>query len=382
MASLLIYHANILAPQALPDASWVLAIDGKIDRIGSKNEPLPPAEKKINAENGYLVPGFIDIHVHGAMGFETMDADPDGLVEMAKYYAKHGVTAFLPTTWAAPMKRILRVFDAIQQAMQLDYKGAKILGAHLEGPFICAHKAGAQNPESIFPATPEIAQSIINQKIVKIITMAPEIPENLAVIPAFTEAGIAVSAGHTQATYEDMVIAVERGVKSVTHTFNAMVGIHHRNPGTAGAALTIDELYTEVIADNIHVHPAILKLIVNAKPEDRLLLITDAIRGTGLSDGIYPIDDRNIIIENGIARLESGNLAGSTLTLDKALKNMVAAAGKPLERILPAVTSNPATLSGVADRKGAIRPGLDADFVVLSPAMDIQHTVIQGNLVE
>lgn len=378
MASLLIRNAKIYTPKHLPDANWLYILNGKINQIGGEENRPPTADATADAEGGYLVPGFIDIHVHGAMGYETMDAEPDGLVEMAKYYAAHGVTSFLPTTWAAPIKILLPVLSAIRQSMSLDSLGANILGAHLEGPFICAHKAGAQNPESIFPASPETVQTLIDQEIIKLITLAPEIPENYSMIPTLRKAGIVVSAGHTDATYEDMVHAVQQGVTSTTHTFNAMVGLHHRNPGTVGAALTIDELYTEVIADKIHIHPAILKLVANAKPEDRLLLVTDAIRGTGLKDGRYPIDDREIIIEGGVARLANGNLAGSTLTMNIALKNMVEVSGKPLENILPAVTSNPATLLGIADHKGTISPGYDADLVVLSQQFDVQHTIING----
>lgn len=381
MSSVLIYNATIYTPEILPNAAWVLIDDGKIKQIGSPRSPIPPAEKKFDASGLLLVPGFIDGHVHGAMGYETMDANLDALIEMSKFYAKHGVTSFVPTTWAVPMETLVPVLKNVKKGKETQHKGANILGAHIESSFICKAKAGAQNPDFIFPATPEMAQAIIEQEIVKIVTLAPEIPENLAVIPQFTQAGIVVSAGHTCAKYDEILTGVENGVTSCTHTFNAMVGIHHREPGGSGAALTIDELYTEVIADNIHLHPAILKLVSTVKPENRLLLVTDAIRGTGLPDGEYPIDDnRKLYINNGIARLESGNLAGSTLTMEKAVQNMVKATGKKLQQILPAVTSNPAKLLGVAHYKGFIQPGYDADMVLLSPDLEVQHTIIGGDV--
>ncbi len=380
MPSLLIKNAKIFSPDPLPNADWVLIADGKIVQVGSIGSTIPIVEDTLDAEGMFLVPGFIDGHVHGAMGYETMDADPEALVEMSKYYAAHGVTSFVPTTWAVPMETLLPVLGSIKIARKLKHIGANILGAHIESSFICKEKAGAQNPEYIFPATPEMVQTLIEQEIIKIITLAPEIPQNLAVIPSLVKAGIIVAAGHTCANYEDICTAVQYGVKSMTHTFNAMIGLHHRNPGTVGAGLTIDELYTEVIADNIHLHPAILKLVASVKPEERLLLVSDAIRGTGLADGVYPIGDREIMIKEGVARLENGNLAGSTLTLDKALRNMIAATEKPLEAILPALTSNPATLLGVADHKGFIQPTYDADLVLLSHELMVKQTIIGGVL--
>ena len=381
MTSLLVYNATVYAPNLLPEPKWVFTENGKITQVGSADQPEPYADQKIDASGLLLTPGFIDIHVHGAMGYETMDADLDALLEMSKFYANHGVTSFVPTTWAVPMETLLPVLQNIKRGKETIHKGANILGAHIESSFICKAKAGAQNPDFIFPATHEMAQNIIEQDIVKIVTLAPEIPENLAVIPQFTQAGITVSAGHTCAKYDDMLAGVKQGISSCTHTFNAMVGIHHREPGGAGAALTIDDLYAEIIADNIHLHPAILKLAATVKPENRLLLVTDAIRGTGLPDGEYPIDsDRKLYISNGIARLESGNLAGSTLTMENALKNMVKASGKPLHQILPAVTRNPAALLGVDKHKGYLKPGYDADMVLLSPDLKVQTTIIAGDV--
>jgi N-acetylglucosamine-6-phosphate deacetylase len=379
MSSLLIHNATVYTPEYHPDCYWLLADHGKIIQLGGANEPIPHADNEFDATGMLLVPGFIDVHVHGAMGYETMDANLESLVSMSKFYAAHGVTSFLPTTWAVPMDVLLPVLQNVKTASETPHFGANILGAHIESSFICKAKAGAQNPDYIFPANPEMIQAIIDQQIVKILTLAPEIPENLNVIPKLVQAGIVVSAGHTCAGYDEIVLGVEKGITSTTHTFNAMEGLHHREPGGVGAALTIDDLYTEVIADNIHLHPAILKLISVVKPQDRLLLVTDAIRGTGLSDGVYPIDEqRKMIITNGIARLESGNLAGSTLTMERAIHNMMKASGKPLEKILPAVTSNPAALIGVAAQKGFLRPSYDADMVLLTPGLQVVKTFIAG----
>lgn len=374
-------NATIFLPHQILNHAWLLINDGIIEKIGVDAPPVLDNADTYDAQGKKLLPGFIDIHVHGAMGYETMDADPDALISMAQYYAQHGVTSFLPTTWAAPFDRLLPVFDNIQSVMKRTYAGAQILGVHVEGPFIHPAKAGAQNPEAIYPPSKVLINQLLAQKIVKLVTIAPEIPENQQIIPLLRSHGVAVSAGHTTATYEDMEKAVGLGVSSVTHTFNAMPPLHHREPGAVGAALTMDALSCEVIADNIHLHPAILKMVAALKTADKMILVTDAIRGTGLSDGDYPIDDRTITIKNGEARLPNGSLAGSTLTMERAFGNMLTATNWSIEELLPAATMTPARLIGVQDRKGSIEIGKDADLIVIDDDIHIINTFVMGNLV-
>jgi N-acetylglucosamine-6-phosphate deacetylase len=377
----LIHNASIYLPQQILAHGWLLISDGIIEKIGVGEPPLSVDGNSYDAQGRKLLPGFIDIHVHGAMGHESMDASPEGLISMAKFYAQHGVTSFLPTTWAAPFDRLLPVFDTIRSVMGMSYAGAQILGAHVEGPFIHPAKAGAQNPNAIYPPSRTLIDQLIAQEIVKLVTLAPEIPENQQIIPLLWSHGVAVSAGHTTATYEDMEKAVELGVTSVTHTFNAMPPLHHREPGAVGAALLLDALCCEVIADNIHLHPAILNMVARLKTADKMILVTDAIRGTGLPDGEYPIDERTLTIKNGEARLPNGSLAGSTLTMERAFHNMLAATNWSIDELLPAATLTPARLIGVQDRKGSIEIGKDADLIIIDDDINIVNTFVKGNLV-
>lgn len=375
----LIKNATIYLPLQVLDQAWLVIQDGIIEKIGVGEPPSPIDGDTYDARGQRLLPGFIDVHVHGAMGHESMDASSEGLICMAQYYAQHGVTSFLPTTWAAPFDSLLPVFANIRLTMGMSYKGAQILGAHVEGPFLHPAKAGAQNPAAIYPATQKLIDNILAQGIVKLVTLAPEIHENHQIIPLLRSRGVAISAGHTTATYEEMEEAVALGVSSVTHTFNAMPPLHHREPGAVGAALLMDELSCEVIADNIHLHPAILKMVARLKTAQRLILVTDAIRGTGLPDGEYPIDERTITIKNGEARLPNGSLAGSTLTMDRAFRNMLTATEWEIDELLPAATMTPARLIGVQDRKGSIEIGKDADLIIIDDDINVINTFVSGD---
>jgi N-acetylglucosamine-6-phosphate deacetylase len=377
----LIHNAIIYLPHQILAHGWLLIRDGIIEKIGVDEPPSLDEGESYDAHGNKVLPGFIDIHVHGAIGHESMDASPEGLITMAQYYAKHGVTSFLPTTWAAPFDRLLPVFDNIRRVMGMSYAGAQILGAHVEGPFIHPAKAGAQNPNAIYPPSRTLIDQLLAQEIVKLVTLAPEIPENQQIIPLLWSHGVAISAGHTTATYDEMEKAVALGVSSVTHTFNAMPPLHHREPGAVGAALLMDELSCEVIADNVHLHPAILKMVAKLKTADKMILVTDAIRGTGLPDGEYPIDDRTITIQNGEARLPNGSLAGSTLTMERAFRNMLAATNWSIEELLPSATLTPARLIDVQNRKGSIEIGKDADVIIIDDDINVLNTFVAGNLV-
>ena len=381
---LLIKNVKIFTPSNLIDNGWLIAENGKITNLGISHPPFPCSSQDYHIIEGnglWLVPGFIDVHVHGALGFEAMDGTPEALEAMSVFYAKHGVTGFLPTTWAADLPQLTRVLSVIKLMTQHEIPGASILGCHLEGPFINPSKAGAQNPEAISTPVAESILPLLDLGIIKLITIAPELPENDWLIRECVRRGITVSAGHTNATFEQMQNAVAIGVRHITHTFNAMQGLHHRDPGTAGAALSLDELTCELIADGIHVHPAMLKIAYRAKTNSQIVLVTDAMRGTGLPDGDYPIDDRIVSIRNGAARLPGGQLAGSTLTLDVALKNMIAATGAPLEALLPTVTSNPASSLKISRQKGSIAIGKDADLVLIDSDIKVHMTIISGKII-
>jgi N-acetylglucosamine-6-phosphate deacetylase len=327
-----------------------------------------------------LLPGFIDMHCHGAMGHELMDASPEGLTAMAQYYAKFGVTGFLPSTWTASHADILRCLDMVKGMMGPIPGGASVLGVHLEGPYINPLRSGAQDTALIRRASRAESLEYLDSGIVRLIALAPEFPENLWLAEECARRGIVASAGHTAATYEEMVVAVRHGIRQVTHCFNAMTALNHRQPGTVGAALTLPEINAEVIADNIHVHPAVIKLLVSAKGPEHVLLVTDSIRGAGLPDGDYPIDRRTITIRNGEVRLPDGTLAGSTLTMNRALKNLVQDTGRPLSELWVASSLNAARAIGIAHRKGSLEINKDADLVLLDPDFQVQMTVVEGTI--
>lgn len=381
---LLIQNVRIFTSTNIIENGWLIAENGKITNLGVSNPPFTCSSQEYHIIEGnglWLTPGFVDVHVHGALGYEAMDGTAEALAAMSLFYAKHGVTGFLPTTWAADILSLKKVLVVIKQMMQEGVPGAAILGCHLEGPFINAAKAGAQNPEAISVPVAESILPLLDMDVIKLITLAPELPGNDWLIRECVRRGITVSAGHTNATFEQMQKAVAIGIRHVTHTFNAMQGLHHREPGTAGAALSLDELTCELIADGIHVHPAMLKIAFRAKTNAQTVLVTDAMRGTGLPDGEYPIDDRIVTIQNGAARLPGGQLAGSTLTLDLALKNMITATGAPLEVLLPTVTMNPAATAKISRQKGSIAIGKDADLVLLDSDIKVHMTIISGKII-
>lgn len=384
MARLLIHNAQLLTPLGAWPIGWLLAEGRHIQQMGSGQPPEFAAEnvtQAIDAQGLTLAPGFIDLHVHGAVGFEVMDADPEGLRAMARFFARHGVTAFLPTTWTASGDAILKALKVVGDCQGATPDGASILGAHIEGPYLNVNKCGAQDPRLIRPADPAEALPILDTGLVRLLALAPEIEGNRWLIEACVKRGITVSAAHTSATYADMVAAVGRGLRQTTHTYNAMTPLGHREPGVVGAALALPELSCELIADNIHVHPAAMRALVLAKGVYGVILISDAIRGAGMPEGEYPIDDRVVHVRDGAVRLPDGTLAGSILTLDRALRNILAATGLPLSVAWPMSSLNAARAIGVSASKGSLEVGKDADLVLLDPDLAVRLTVAEGRVI-
>lgn len=373
--SLLIHNARLILPDDRAIDGWLHAVDSRIARIGT-DDPPPPAEFVIDAHGAALLPGFIDVHVHGGAGVEAMDATPDALIGMARFAAAHGVTSFLPTTWTDTGARILAALQAIAAMVERETGGARILGAHVEGPYLNPTRVGAQNPEFIRRAEPDEARGLLDTGAIRLFALAPEFPENQALIRDCVARGITVSAAHTAASYDQMQEAIALGLRHVTHTFNAMGTLHHREPGVVGAALSSPELVCELIADNLHVHPAAMRVLWLAKGRDGVILITDAIRGAGMPDGDYPIDDRVITIRNGEVRLPDGTLAGSTLTMERALYNFMQATGAPLEAGWRATSLNAARAIGIAGDVGSLEVGKRADLVLIDPITCAVHTTI------
>ena len=378
--SVAIRGGRVITPLEVFEQADVLIEGGRILAVGP-GLAAAAAEERIEAEGHIVAPGLVDIHVHGSAGHDTMDATREAIEGMARYFASRGVTAFCPTTMTVPAEEIMASVRAVHECQQRPVEGAQPLGVHLEGPYIDAAKKGAQPPQHVRTAGDLDYRGFFSLGNIRLVSLAPEFEENRELITFARARGVAVAVGHSSASYEQVVEAVKLGVSQSTHTFNQMEGIHHRKPGTVGAALMLDEIYAQFIADGVHLHPAIVKMIVHLKGPDRAVLITDAIRGAGMPDGEYELGGQPITVKEGAVRLADGALAGSCLTMDQGVRNIAAFTGRPLAECLRMATLTPARAIGVAHRKGSIEPGKDADIVILTPDLEVAATVAMGRVV-
>ncbi|MCC9076923.1 N-acetylglucosamine-6-phosphate deacetylase [Litorilinea aerophila] len=375
------------APQAssLPGfgPGFVHIRQGQIVSVNVPGAAAPPrGVRRLNAEGCILLPGLIDVHVHGAMGHDTMDATPEALAAMARFFAAHGVTAFLATTMTASAEATLAAVRAAADYCRGPQEpgGARLLGVHLEGPFISPEFPGAQRADQIRP--PDLAEfdALCQAGPVRMITLAPEQPGAKALIAAARRRQIVAVAGHTSATYEECLAGIEAGITQATHTYNAMTGLHHRRPGTLGAVLSDDRVYAQLIADNIHVHPAAMKILARCKGPSRTVLITDAMRAAGLPPGQYDLGGQMVTVQDNQCRLADGTLAGSVLTLERGLAHFTAASGLDLAQSWPAASRTPAQSLGLDHELGAIAVGYRADLVLLDGELNVVATLVDGQV--
>ncbi|RFU63276.1 N-acetylglucosamine-6-phosphate deacetylase [Bacillus sp. V59.32b] len=383
----LIKHIHIYTENTVKENGFIKIKNGKIIEIGSSNTQLTEQdqyEEITLPAHCKAIPGLIDVHIHGVNGADTMDATIGALETMATALPKEGTTSFLATT-------ITQENEAIERALRnaSDYISdhqspgkAEILGIHLEGPFVNSKRAGAQPVEYIVDPNVELFkkwQELSNDTI-RLVTLAPEQPGGLQLIKYLKENGIIASIGHSDATYEEVLDAITAGATHVTHLFNGMKGMHHREPGVVGAALLRDELQTELIADGIHVRPEMVKLVYNQKGPGGLLLITDAMRAKCLKNGTYDLGGQDVIVRDDKAFLHDGTLAGSILKMDQAVKNMLSFTDCSLESVIEMASVNPAKQLNVFDHKGSIAEGKDADLVILDENHDVVMTFCKGKL--
>ena len=381
MTALLLTGGRVCAAEGLLEPGWLRISAGRIDSLGPGTPPPAAAgERVVDAAGHVVLPGFIDLHVHGGAGCDAMDADEDGLRRMARFHAAHGVTAILHTTWAASEEAIRAALEAVAAVAGPVAGGATILGAHLEGPWINPGRGGAQDPSGIRPPDAAEARRLLDAGPVRLVALAPELDGAAAVVAECRRRGVTVAAGHTDAGYEQMAAAVGWGVRHVTHTFNAMGGFGHREPGTVGAALAFPELRCELIADGVHVHPAAMAVLARAKGPGGVILVSDATRAAGLPEGPVDLGGRTGHHCGGAVRLADGRLAGSALTLDVALRRFAAASGWGWDRLWRAVAGNAADALGLT-AKGRLAPGADADVVLLDGAGEVRLTVAGGDVV-
>lgn len=354
--------------------------DEKITKITKKSK----AEEIVLPENAIVLPGFIDEHIHGAGGSDGMDGTVEDIAIIAKTVAAEGTTSFLVTTMTQSEENITKAMEAVKAYREADSdEGARVVGIHLEGPFIAAAHKGAQ-PLEYVKATDIATFDKYNEasgNAIKIVSLAPEVEGAEEFIRHLTQKGIVSSIGHTGAKFADIEKAISAGASNVTHTYNAQTGLHHREIGTVGSAMLLDELNCELIADTIHVSVPAIRLLVKNKPLDKLTLITDAMRAKGIPDGVSELGGQTVYVKNGEARLEDGTLAGSVLKMNRAVQNMVEKVGVPFTQAVDYATINPAKALKIDGEAGSIKVGKRADFTVLNDKYDVILTVRGGKVV-
>ncbi len=372
---------NIVLPDRVLEGGAVVIEGERIAGVLSFAEfPVDEGGEVVDYRPHTIAPGLIDLHLHGAMGNDVMDGSAAGLLAIAAYQAQCGVTGFLPTTLAAPWPAIRGAVEAVKAAIAAG-KGAEILGVYLEAPFLSIKKRGAQNPEFIRPVEEgdirRLAEAV--ESLPAIITVAPEVGDNLSFIPAFKGQGWVVSIGHSEALYELAIQSFERGITQATHLYNAMSGFLPREPGVIGAVLDSDGVTAELIADGIHVHPAALRLAVRQKGVDRICLVTDSVNASGLGDGDFRVGGLEVVVKDGEARLRDGGaLAGSVLTLNRAVKNIIQWTGVSVTAAVRMASLTPARVLGLDRGIGSLEVGKLANLAVFDRDFNVVDTIVRG----
>ena len=357
-------------------AELVLCYDERIMSIVPAAEFTPEGvDKVIDAAGAYVAPGFVNVHIHGCDGADTMDEDADALGKIAAFQARTGVTSFLPTTMTCAYDAVERALVRIRCAMTEQPHGARILGTHMEGPFISPAKKGAQDEQYILP--PTFAKIAPYRDVIKIITIAPEMLTEENFIESCRKSGIIVSLGHTAADYETACAAIAGGATHITHLCNAMTGLNHRKPGVLGAALDTDA-NCELIVDNVHVHPAMQRIIYAAKRGTHIIPITDSMRACGLSDGVSELGGQKVYVNGTRATLADGTIAGSVLRMNDGLRILRENLGASIPSIVEMATRTPAEELNVYDKLGSLTVGKYADIVIFDEDFRIRRTIVGG----
>lgn len=374
----IVIYGDIITPFNKITDGAIHVRDGKIIDIGDKEDIKPRDAKILDFSGYYIVPGFIDIHVHGCEGANAFDGSIESLKSMAINLARHGVTSFLPTGATLPEEQLIKIASSVAKLINSDYDGAEIIGLNLEGPFVNPEKKGAMIIGFMRKPTIKEVESLYKASDgnLRIMTIAPELDGSLQVIKWLSNHSIIPSLGHTNATYEEAIKAFDSGAMMTSHLFNAMRQMHHRDPGVIVASLEREEVFVELIADGIHIDPSVVELVIKLKGFDKVIIVSDATPLAGLPDGEYTFPGfPKITIKNMKAYLPDGTLAGSTLTLDNALKNLVKW-GIPIDKTLRMLSTNPARLLGL--RKGVIKPGYDSDLAILNQNLEVEAVMIGG----
>ena len=374
-------NATVYASDGIIEGGAVLTEGSRIAAVGRATDvACPDGARVVDAAELLLTPGFIDLQFNGGFGHD-FTADPTTIWQVAEELTRYGVTAFLPTIITSPLERIAAGQKVVTQGRPEGFRGAIPLGLHVEGPFLNPKKKGAHNPAYLRLPDLDAVGDWSPETGIRLVTLAPELPGALELVEGLTKNGVLVSAGHSMATFAEAAAGFDAGVRYGTHLFNAMPPLEHREPGLPGALLTDDRPVVGFIADGVHTHPAVIKLVWNALGAARLNLVTDAMAALGMGPGTHLLGDYEVFVDDRSCRLANGTLAGSILSLDEALRNLVKLAGCSLEAALPTVTTTPAHAIGLDHERGQIAPGFVADLVLLSPDLRVRGTIVEGELV-
>lgn len=374
----IVLEGTVITPFQVFSPGYVTVKDGSIQHVGSTK---PKNEEILSFKDCYVCPGLIDIHTHGARSHDIMDGKVATIHALSSFYPRCGVTAFLPTLSTTSQSKAIKVAKAINKAERENDSGSNILGIHLEGPYINHAMKGAQNPEYIRPPSIPELREIMEKVNLRLVTMAPEVEEALQVAKWLSTRQVVVSAGHSAATYQQMLEGINTGFRHVTHLYNAMKGFHHREPGIIGSALLDPRISFDIIPDGIHLHKVVYELALKLKQPSKTVLVSDSLPTTGLPDGEYDYGGRRIVLKNGVARLESGALAGSNIPLNEGVSHLSGLEIRELREVIHMATYSPACLLNIQDRKGSLSPGMDADIAVFDSNFNARLTMIEGNIV-
>jgi len=378
--------ARLLTPTDEIEDALVLVEQGRILEISLRsNRQLPAKISVTDFGDGVIAPGYVDLHIHGSAGYDVMDDTAEALPAIERLLARHGVTSYFPTTVTAPLDTTLRALERLTNAIEKREKGnqdgdvrAVPLGIHLEGPFICHARRGVHPPERLLPPSLNSFEKFWQaaKGRIRMMTIAPELEGAIEVIAEAARRGVCVSLGHSDADFAAAERGIAAGARHATHTFNAMRPLDHRSPGILGAVLTDARVSADIIADGVHVDPAVVKLFADAKGPENTVLITDAISANGMPDGRYRLGSFEVDVRDGKC-MAGGKLAGSVLTMDRAVRNLAAFAEWDLPCAVAAASRNPARAARIAN-KGTLAVGADADFIVLNPEGEVLRTFVGG----
>ena len=400
--TLVLKNAKIITPMRVIDDGVLIVSDGKISNVGPEGEnKIPEDARVIDVVGRYLAPGFIDIHLHGGGGADTMDATQEAIEKISVAHAEGGSTSIVPTALTAPLDDITRAVKVIGLAKKRTLPGAQVLGAHLEGPYFSLEQKGAQNPQYLIKPKPEEYLKFLDEyDCVLRFSAAPELEGGLELGRELKKRGIVASIAHTNATYQDVLAAIEAGYTHVTHMYSGMSGLKrinaYRISGVIESTLLLNELTTEIIADGHHLPPSLMKLIIKTKGLDKVSVITDAMSAAGLGPGKYCVAGLDAIVEANVAEefevpeekenyvaklLTRDSFAGSVATMDRCVRNMVKLVGLSVQDAVKMATINPAKVMGIDREKGSLAEGKDADIVIFDEDIHVTMTIVEGRIV-